>query len=123
MKCQFSFQELELNNAGADISEDQTASENNVEGSNVSQDEHCPVVQMKEESLKLTCHDPKSRKERYRDLVKNISQNGMVAKDAIESDLAESKREQMFSSQKNVSAPSRRLFVGLHDHLLFRVGF
>lgn len=78
---------------------------------------------MKEESLKLTCHDPKSRKERYRDLVKNISQNGMVAKDAIESDLAESKREQMFSSQKNVSVPSRRLFVGLHDHLLFHVGF
>ncbi|CAO2827105.1 unnamed protein product [Amaranthus hypochondriacus] len=101
--------ELELNNAGADISEDQTACENNVEGSNVNQDEHSPVVQMKEESLKLTCHDPKSRKERYRDLVKNISQNGMVAKDAIESDLAESKREQMFSSQKNVAETTVQL--------------
>lgn len=97
-----------MNNAGTDISEPseaQTASDNNIEGSDGSHYKHAPVhVQLKDEGLKLTGHDPNLSKDRCGVLVKDIRQNGIMTKDTNGSVTLESQREQLaFSSQKNVS--------------------
>lgn len=106
-----SFQALELNNAGTDMSCAQTASDNNGEGSDGSQHEHAPAhVQSINETLKVTDKAFTPRKNRCGILVKDVHQNGNMSKEANGSTIPESQREHLlFSSQKNDSALSGKV--------------
>ncbi|XP_021776042.1 protein RRP6-like 2 [Chenopodium quinoa] len=99
----------ELNNAGTDISEAQTGCIG--EGSDGSQHEQAPAhLQLKDQGLKLTGHDPKPRKDRCGVLVKDSRQNGNITKGINGSVTLESQKEQVaFSSQKNVAETTVQL--------------
>lgn len=105
----FSIQAPKSNSAGTDI--------DNSGEANVSQVKFSPeYVHMKEESSKLTGHDPKLRKDKFGFSLKDRSQNMNLAIDANDGTVVlESQKEQAFSSQKSVSDPFRRSYIELHD--------